>query len=281
MAEPDVNPLLPTEYSGKTKRVAMLTMIVVGLFVASTIIMCVVYGVGEYHGGYVIVAIALAILLATTSVLINAYRKDEFEENARLKFVTIAQALALIVLAAALLAAIYGPIAPDTFVLGGASNGASGIMLVNSDGQSIQLNDGGGCAPWSFPKRIDKGAKYSISIENSPSTLACNLNNQAGTLNTDTLKVQVSCQTLYTVGGRIAGLTKEGLKLSNNKNDFLDVTPDMQQFTFAQPLYDGTTWSVAIESLPSGQSCDFTSTSPKTGTINGASVTEISIQCIA
>ena len=80
----------------------------------------------------------------------------------------------------------------------------------------------------------------------------------------------------YSVGGTITGLSASGLTLTDNGGNALTVPSGASTFTFTQSLSAGTTYAVAVEQQPSGESC---SASAATGTVS-ANVTSVKIACV-
>ena len=81
----------------------------------------------------------------------------------------------------------------------------------------------------------------------------------------------------YTVGGTVTGLTGSGLVLQNNGGDNLVVTTD-GPFTFPTAIAAGASYSVTVQSQPSGQTCTVTNA---TGANIQADVTNVSVSCAA
>jgi len=110
------------------------------------------FGVGD-NGGFVITAIATVILLCCTGVLINLMRQDKLED--KVKYVTIAQSLGLVILSASLIAVIFGPEPTATYTVGGSVSGltSSGLQLKNlKDGTMVTQFDTS-CGPFVFKDR--------------------------------------------------------------------------------------------------------------------------------
>ncbi len=78
----------------------------------------------------------------------------------------------------------------------------------------------------------------------------------------------------FTVGGIVSGLSGS-MTLQNNGGDDLVVTSN-GPFTFATALENGDSYNVTVLSEPAGQTCVVGNGS---GSINGASVTDVSITC--
>jgi hypothetical protein len=80
----------------------------------------------------------------------------------------------------------------------------------------------------------------------------------------------------YTVGGTITGLTASGLVLQNNGGDNLSVASGASSFTFSTLVQTGGTYSVTIQTRPTGLSCSVFSA---TGTMASSNVTSVNIRC--
>jgi Lamin Tail Domain len=81
----------------------------------------------------------------------------------------------------------------------------------------------------------------------------------------------------FTVAGAVSGLSSgASVTLQNNGADDLAVAAD-GGFAFATPLTDGAAYDVTVSSQPSGQVCTVTN---GTGTISGADVENVLVQCV-
>ena len=81
--------------------------------------------------------------------------------------------------------------------------------------------------------------------------------------------------TTYTVGGTVSGLKATGLVLTDNGGNSLTVASGASTFTFSQALQSGATYSVAVSTEPTGETCAVGSAS---GTVS-ANVTNVSVTC--
>lgn len=79
----------------------------------------------------------------------------------------------------------------------------------------------------------------------------------------------------YTLGGSISGLTGAGLVIANN-TDTISVASSGTAFTFAQKLGASESYSVAVKTQPSGQTCTVSNAS---GAIATQSVSNVAITC--
>jgi hypothetical protein len=81
----------------------------------------------------------------------------------------------------------------------------------------------------------------------------------------------------YTVGGTVSNLLVDGLVLQNNGCDDLAIEANSTSFTFPTPVADGEGYNVTVRTQPvKTQICTVTQA---TGTVSGAIVRDIDIQC--
>jgi len=79
-----------------------------------------------------------------------------------------------------------------------------------------------------------------------------------------------------TVGGTLSGLSGDAVTLQDNGSyDTLTLSAN-GTFTFAKPLKNRSTYAVTVLTQPSGQTCTVAN---GTGTISGASVTDVAVAC--
>jgi hypothetical protein len=81
--------------------------------------------------------------------------------------------------------------------------------------------------------------------------------------------------TTYSIGGSVIGLSGSGLVLQNNGGDNLSIASN-GTFTFATPLFDGTTYNVTVLGTPAGELCSLTSS---TGTLGTSNITNVAVSC--
>jgi hypothetical protein len=79
----------------------------------------------------------------------------------------------------------------------------------------------------------------------------------------------------FSVGGTVSGLTGAGLIVTNNGSDDHSITAN-GAFTFGTQLGTGTSYTVAVKTHPTGQTCSVANGS---GTIANAQVTNVQITC--
>jgi hypothetical protein len=173
--------------------------------------------------------------------------------------------------------------ATNTYSVGGTVTGLVGHNLVlrnNSDDIGVD-SDG----KFTFPREIASGGNYNVTVQRQPDgpTQACSVANGSGTVTSaDITNVTVTCVTSqFSIGGSVSGLTGTNttpLVLSNNGVEALNVQFD-GVFTFPTPLLSGSAYSVTVQTPPTGpiETCMVTNGS---GTVGGANVTNISVNCI-
>lgn len=84
-------------------------------------------------------------------------------------------------------------------------------------------------------------------------------------------------QNLFSVSGTVSGLAGTGLVLQNNDDDDLAIDRD-GSFTFNNTLTDGATYDVDVSVQPVDPD-QFCSVANGSGTIEGADVTEVAVEC--
>jgi 6-phosphogluconolactonase len=134
---------------------------------------------------------------------------------------------------------------------------------------------------FTFATPVATGATYDVTVRTQPSNPAqtCTVRNGSGSISgANVTNVTVTCSArTYTLGGTVSGLTGTGLVLQNNGGDDLPIAANLP-FTFATPLADGSPYSVTVATPPGAPSqvCQIFNAS---GTINGADVTSVKVNC--
>jgi hypothetical protein len=164
------------------------------------------------------------------------------------------------------------------FTVGGQVVGLTGTGLViennGKDDLTIQ-------ADGSFTFKSVVTGPYVVLVKTQPTgtpAQTCSVLNGKGTATANVTNVQVTCGTVYFVGGTINGLTGTGMALQNNGTDTLKITgTGTVPFTFATPVPVGGAYAVTISTPPSSpsQTCTINNAS---GTVNGP-VTTVDIVC--
>lgn len=161
------------------------------------------------------------------------------------------------------------------FNIGGSVGGLTGsVTLQNNGGDDLILSAN---APYSFVGTIDNGGTYNVTVSSQPAGQLCSVANSTGTvIGANVTNVNVTCETLYTIGGTVGGLAGGSVELQNNGGDNLIVSANVG-FTFATGQIDTTAYNVTVLNHPAGQTCTVTAPS---GNIATANVTNVTVTCV-
>jgi hypothetical protein len=168
----------------------------------------------------------------------------------------------------------------NAFSIGGSVGGlaGSGLTLQVNGGQDLAISADG---TFSFPTSITDGSAYAVTVSAQPTNLNqnCVVSNGSGTLaGANVSDVQVTCTTLsYFIGGNVSGLAGSGLVLHLDSGQDVPVAAN-GSFMFANPVTDGSAYTVSVGTPPSNpnQSCTVTGGS---GTLAGSDVTSVQVSC--
>ncbi|MEC5217558.1 RNase P/RNase MRP subunit p29 [Actimicrobium sp. GrIS 1.19] len=152
---------------------------------------------------------------------------------------------------------------------------ADGLVLANAGGTvAIPAN----ATSYTFPNQIGSYASYAVTVQSQPTRQTCIVSNASGTATGIALSsVNVTCSAnTFAIGGTVAGLTGAGLVLTNG-SDQVAVTAGSTTFVFPTVVVDGNTYGVAVLAQPANQVC---TVSNGAGTLNGAKVTAVQVNCI-
>jgi HJR/Mrr/RecB family endonuclease len=164
-----------------------------------------------------------------------------------------------------------------SYKVGGMVTGltGAGLVLQNNGGDNLAISSDG---PFTFSTALKKGKKYEVTVLTQPSGQTCTVANGSGSISRNVTDVRVTCTGGgFTVGGMVSGLTGAGLVLRNNGGNDLAISAD-GPFTFSAPLGAGVAYEVTVATQPSGQTC---TVSNGTGSIAGANVTNVAVDCTA
>jgi hypothetical protein len=91
------------------------------------------------------------------------------------------------------------------------------------------------------------------------------------------INIGVVCTTnAFALGGKVSGLTAEGLVLVNGSDDKFAVTKDVTTWAFTLPVQYAKSYGVTILTQPPGLNC---TVSNPIGTMGDANVTNVDIAC--
>ncbi len=120
-----------------------------------------------------------------------------------------------------------------------------------------------------FATSYASGSTYSVTVLTQPTGQTCTLSsNSTGTI-TSNITVTATCVTnpVYSISVAVTGLTSGSLVVQDSQSDSLTFTTNNTQ-TFAKSYASGSTYSVTVESQPTGQTCTLSSNSSGTITSN-------------
>lgn len=182
----------------------------------------------------------------------------------------------------------------SSYTIGGHVAGLQydGLVLTNNGGSDLAVKP---LAPatdgsiknvsYAFPNKLDYGATYSVAVKSSPPHQTCIA--YSGTADTagrlTTIDAVISCGlNSYTIGGKITGLSTEGLQLTNGSGGgtLTITTPtstDPVDFTFESAVTYNQTFGVTVLQQPTGQTCSVTNGA---GVMADAAVTSIAVTCV-
>lgn len=179
-----------------------------------------------------------------------------------------------------------------TFTIGGQAAGLvyDGLIL-ESNGMTINVappTTAGAVVSFAFPKQIEYGDVYNVQIKQQPAHQQCGSAGQIPN-NTDTagrlavINVTISCAVkTYAIGGKISGLTVDGLQLANGSTGgilTLAKATTTTPFDYAMPVAVpfGVSYGVTVVKQPDGLTC---TVSNPTGVMGDAEVKNIDVSCV-
>jgi uncharacterized repeat protein (TIGR03803 family) len=170
-----------------------------------------------------------------------------------------------------------GPPPPSEFTIGGTVAGlaGSGLVLVNNGANNLAIIANGSFV---FTAQVLQGASYNVTVLTQPSgpVQNCAVANGNGTVTSNVTSVQVTCTTLYTIGGTVSGLSGTGLVLQDNGGDSLSIGAN-GSFTFATPVASGSSYAVTVLTQPANPAQKCVVANPSG--VASANVTNVQITC--
>lgn len=168
----------------------------------------------------------------------------------------------------------------ETFAVKGTVTGQvyPGLVLTN---QGVDLPIAVGATTYSFPDSIEYGDTYNVLVKANPPHQTCEADTR---YNADTagrtaaINVPVNCGiNAFSVGGKITGLTTEGLVLTNGTTGgTVTVVKDATVFVFVTPVAFDQSYGVTILQQPTGQTCAIAN---GVGVMGDAKVENIQVTC--
>jgi hypothetical protein len=120
-----------------------------------------------------------------------------------------------------------------------------------------------------FSTAYASGSAYSVTVTTQPTGQTCTLSSNASGTITSNITVTATCTTNvvnYTISVAVTGLTGT-LVVQDSKSDQLTFTTNATQ-TFATSYASGSTYSVTVQTQPTGQTCTLSSNASGTITSN-------------
>lgn len=138
------------------------------------------------------------------------------------------------------------------------------------------LNISANATTFTFSTLVTQSATYAVVVRSQPTGLVCAASGASGVVSAAVTHVSVTCSAQsYSLGGSVSGLgSATGLVLSNG-GQTVAVAANATGFQFANPLPEGSSYSVAVQSQPSGRTC---SVSNGAGTVS-ANVSSVAVNC--
>ncbi len=168
--------------------------------------------------------------------------------------------------------------------VGGSVNGlaGSGLVLKLNGSTTLAVSQSGS---FTFPGQgLATGTAYSVTVGTQPSnpTQTCVVSGGTGVIGSvDITGVLITCASappqLYTVGGRVTGLTAPGLVLQLNGSSNVTMNAN-GLFNFPGGLPAGTAYQATVLTHPAGQTCAIEN---GTGTMGTANLSNVKVACAA
>ncbi len=156
----------------------------------------------------------------------------------------------------------------------------AGLVLTNvTNGDTLSVPVG--ATTFKFAKQMEYGDVYDVQILNNANPLHqnCQVFNgreTAGRLATVNIGVQCALNQ-RTLGGKISGLTSDGLVLTNGSDEQLGIAKGNTAFVFGQTLPFGAAYGVTILKQPTANLCTLTN---GVGTMGDVAIDTIAISCL-
>ncbi|MEK0417653.1 MAG: hypothetical protein RI949_1659 [Pseudomonadota bacterium] len=168
-----------------------------------------------------------------------------------------------------------GGSSPASYALGGSVTGLtmnSQLVLANGT-DKVTVTAAG---TFTFPKTLTSGSTYAVTVESQPTGQSCSVTSGSGTIGSAAVtSVQVNCITVFATGGTVSGMTA-GSSLTLKRGTETLVVNANGTFSFTTGLASGATYSVGVQSAPSGQKCVI---SNGAGTVASKTINDIQVLC--
>jgi len=167
-------------------------------------------------------------------------------------------------------------------------NAGTSFEVQNNGGDNLTIQNNGNYA---FSASLNNGTSYDVTVLTEPQYQTCLVSGAYQGTSSTNVTVRIDCsQALYPVGGTVSGLTgSQTVQLQIDNQDTTQIIEDYTvstngAFLFGNGTYaftNGTPYTISVVTQPLGGTCtviDMT-TGTASGTISGASSTELKVTC--
>ena len=195
-----------------------------------------------------------------------------------MKNTTLRSSLAL--LCGAILSACGG--SDGSLQIAGSINGytKTGLQLINN-GNGETLDVATGAVNFNFTRQVSVDDNFDVQISKQPANANCVATSNQGKANVyNAYSVVITCtNTPRTLGGKVAGLTADGLVVANG-SDTIAVPRGATSFVFPRTVGDGSNYGISVLSQPTGQTCTIPAAT-STGNITGGNrLDAVTVSCV-
>ena len=158
------------------------------------------------------------------------------------------------------------------FSVGGTVTGLNGALVLDLGSETLQVSSNGA---FTFASILPVGTFYSASIIEQPVNQTCTISGAQGVVSqSDVTSISVSCtENTYALGGAVLGLN--GSVVLQNGDDIVTLT-SAGNFTFPRQLISGSTYSVLVQTQPTGQVCVVNNA---VGSVGSADINNLEVNC--
>jgi uncharacterized repeat protein (TIGR03803 family) len=170
-----------------------------------------------------------------------------------------------------------GQTQPAAYTVGGSISGLTGSGLILASGGQTE-SPAANATSFTFPTHLASGKSCSVMVQAQPTGETCTVSSATGTVGSaDVTGIAVTCVNTYNIGGSISGLTAGGLILANGSQT-VSTAANATSFVFPTQSASGTSYSVAVQTQPTANTCTVSSGA---GTVGAANVTSVVVTCVS
>ena len=176
------------------------------------------------------------------------------------------------------------------FTVAGTVNGLvyPGLILI-TNGMEIAVAPPatpGGVVTYAFTNKLENGDEYHVTFKGQPAHQTCGFaTTYRDPINKDTagrlpkIDVVVNCEIQdHTIGGKVTGLTVDGLVLTNGSNGgVLTLTKAATTYVMPATVFYGQTYGVTVLTQPAGLTC---TVAKAVGVMGDADITDMDVTCV-